>query len=222
MRKVLRLSMTGEERNPGTSGPGDLRGRSDQREATAEVASIAEILRPRSVAVVGAGRYPGNVGHEVVRSLLIGDFSGTVYPVNLSARAVCGVPAPAVPVGPVWRGISALPSGRRASEADGMSVKFRRASVTGRGAAPAQPPGAYLIDWRAARRAGRACCCPARPVVIAVMPRSAARPHETDLLLCGHHYRASRLVLAAVGATVVGIDGTPVAGGAWPPVLSGV
>ena len=65
----------------------------DRREATAEVASIAAILQPRSIAVVGAGRHPGNVGHEVLRSLLVGDFSGTVYPVNPSARAVCGVPA---------------------------------------------------------------------------------------------------------------------------------
>jgi acyl-CoA synthetase (NDP forming)/GNAT superfamily N-acetyltransferase len=65
----------------------------DQREAMAEVASVAAILRPRSIAVVGAGRRPGSVGHQVVRALLAGDFSGTVYPVNLSARAVCGVPA---------------------------------------------------------------------------------------------------------------------------------
>jgi len=65
----------------------------DEREATTEVASIAAILRPRSIAVIGAGRRPGNLGHEVVRSLLTGDFSGTVYPVNPSARAVCGVPA---------------------------------------------------------------------------------------------------------------------------------
>jgi acyl-CoA synthetase (NDP forming)/GNAT superfamily N-acetyltransferase len=65
----------------------------DQREAVAEVASIASVLRPRSIAVVGAGRHPANVGHQVVRSLLVGDFSGTVYPVNPAARAVCGVPA---------------------------------------------------------------------------------------------------------------------------------
>jgi acyl-CoA synthetase (NDP forming)/GNAT superfamily N-acetyltransferase len=65
----------------------------DKREAIAEVASIAAILQPHSIAVVGAGRHPGNVGHEVLRSLLVGDFSGTVYPVNPSARAVCGVPA---------------------------------------------------------------------------------------------------------------------------------
>jgi acyl-CoA synthetase (NDP forming)/GNAT superfamily N-acetyltransferase len=71
----------------------EFRASCDRREAIAEVASIAAILRPRSIAVVGAGRHPGNVGHEVVRSLLVGDFSGTVYPVNPSARAVCGVPA---------------------------------------------------------------------------------------------------------------------------------
>jgi len=71
----------------------EYRASCDEREATAEVASISAILRPRSIAVIGAGRHPGNVGHEVVRSLLAGDFSGSVYPVNPSARAVCGVPA---------------------------------------------------------------------------------------------------------------------------------
>src|ERR1017187_3632086 len=40
-----------------------------------------------------SGTAPGNVGHQVVRALLAGDFSGTVYPVNPAARAVCGVPA---------------------------------------------------------------------------------------------------------------------------------
>ena len=65
----------------------------DRGEAAAEVASVAAVLRPRSIAVVGAGRHPGNVGHQVVRSLLVGDFSGTVYPVNPRARAICGVPA---------------------------------------------------------------------------------------------------------------------------------
>lgn len=49
---------------------------------------------------------------------------------------------------------------------------------------------------------GPACCCPANPVVRAVMPATGARPHETELLLCGHHYRVSRQALAAAGATV--------------------
>jgi acyl-CoA synthetase (NDP forming) len=54
---------------------------------------MASILCPHSIAVVGAGRRLSNVGHQVVRSLLAGDFSGTVYPVNPTARAICGVPA---------------------------------------------------------------------------------------------------------------------------------
>jgi len=48
----------------------------------------------------------------------------------------------------------------------------------------------------------RACCCPARPVVRVIMPPIPGRPHAVDLLLCGHHYRISRHVLAAAGATV--------------------
>lgn len=42
------------------------------------------------------------------------------------------------------------------------------------------------------------------------MPPSADRPHQTDLLLCGHHYRASKRALAAAGAVVAEI-GEP-----WP------
>jgi hypothetical protein len=49
---------------------------------------------------------------------------------------------------------------------------------------------------------GQACCCVARAVVRVVMPPTAARPHETELLLCGHHYRVSRAALAAARAAV--------------------
>ena len=47
-----------------------------------------------------------------------------------------------------------------------------------------------------------ACCCPAWAMVQVIMPATPARPRETDLLLCGHHYRASRTALAAAGAVV--------------------
>lgn len=68
----------------------------------------------------------------------------------------------------------------------------------------------HPIDVSAARRADRACCCTAKPAVIALMPATADRPHETDLLLCGHHYRVSRRALAAAGAVVAEI-GEPAA-----------
>ena len=60
--------------------------------------------------------------------------------------------------------------------------------------------------------AERACCCPARPVVKAVMPATARRPDQADLLLCGHHYRASYAALLAAGAAVYDDKGVLTAG----------
>ncbi len=62
--------------------------------------------------------------------------------------------------------------------------------------------------------AGRACCCPARPVVTVVMPPTPARPHPVDLLLCGHHYRVCRAAVTAAGATVYDELGIPIRVGA--------
>ncbi len=64
----------------------------ERRAWTAGMHSIARILRPRSVAVVGAGRDPVNIGHAVVRNLISGGFTGPVYPVNPNAVAIEGVP----------------------------------------------------------------------------------------------------------------------------------
>jgi len=83
-------------------------------------------------------------------------------------------------------------------------------------------PGAELVDWDAVRRARRACCCLATPAVVAVMPPAAGRPHHTDLLLCGHHYRAGRPALAAAGAVVMSIHGEPVGDSTWPLALERV
>jgi hypothetical protein len=62
--------------------------------------------------------------------------------------------------------------------------------------------------------ADRACCCPARPVVTVIMPPAPGRPHPVDLLLCGHHFRASQAALTAAGAAVYDDTGALVAGGA--------
>lgn len=55
--------------------------------------SLGPILRPRSVAVVGASRTAGTIGHEIVAALVRNGFTGPVYPVNPGARAICAVPA---------------------------------------------------------------------------------------------------------------------------------
>jgi acetyl coenzyme A synthetase (ADP forming)-like protein len=65
----------------------------EEREHEAEAQSMARLLRPRSVAVVGAGREPGGVGRAILANLLAGDFNGPVYPVHPTAAHIGGVPA---------------------------------------------------------------------------------------------------------------------------------
>ncbi len=63
------------------------------RERLAEARSMTRLLAPRSIAVVGAGRRRGTIGHEIFRNLIRGDFEGPVYPVNASATSVAAVRA---------------------------------------------------------------------------------------------------------------------------------
>ncbi|MFI6181151.1 GNAT family N-acetyltransferase [Nonomuraea sp. NPDC051191] len=63
------------------------------REHRAESRSIARLLAPGSVAVIGASREPGGVGQTVLRNLLAADFTGPVFPVHRQVRAVAGVRA---------------------------------------------------------------------------------------------------------------------------------
>jgi acyl-CoA synthetase (NDP forming)/GNAT superfamily N-acetyltransferase len=132
----------------------------DEREAIAEVASTSAILRPRIVAVVGAGRTSGGAGHEVVRSILAGDFSGTVYPVNPSARSICGVRAFAslssIPE-PVDLAIIALPAHLVAGVLEEAAAKGVRAvTVISAGFAETGSSGAHVETklLKVARRNG--------------------------------------------------------------------
>jgi hypothetical protein len=79
---------------------------------------------------------------------------------------------------------------------------------------PACPP---LDDAIPAREAlvGSADCCLAKATVRVTMPPTAARPHQSDLLLCGHHYRVSRPALAAANAVVRTLPGTSDDIAAW-------
>jgi acyl-CoA synthetase (NDP forming)/GNAT superfamily N-acetyltransferase len=63
------------------------------REHRAEARSIARLLAPGSVAVIGASREPGGVGHTVLRNLLAADFNGPIYPVHREVRSMAGVRA---------------------------------------------------------------------------------------------------------------------------------
>jgi acetyl coenzyme A synthetase (ADP forming)-like protein len=65
----------------------------EAREHRAESASVARVLTPRSVAVIGASRKSGTVGHQALLNLLAGGFAGPVYPINPLAEYVANVKA---------------------------------------------------------------------------------------------------------------------------------
>ena len=61
------------------------------RERSADVASLRHLLEPSSVAVVGASRKPGRVGHAILRNVVSAGFAGRVFAVNPHAKSVLGV-----------------------------------------------------------------------------------------------------------------------------------
>lgn len=58
-----------------------------------EISNLNNLLKPGSVAVVGASTTPGKIGYTVVENLLKGKYEGKIYPINPSAEEVLGVPA---------------------------------------------------------------------------------------------------------------------------------
>ncbi len=65
----------------------------DARRHVAASASLDPLFQPKSVAVIGASRRPGTIGHEIFRNLLSGGFAGPVYPINPAAHQVASVRA---------------------------------------------------------------------------------------------------------------------------------
>jgi acetyl coenzyme A synthetase (ADP forming)-like protein len=63
--------------------------------------ALDPILKPTSIAVVGASRHAGTIGHQIVANLVRHGFSGPVYPVNRAARSINAMHA--------WPSVSALP-----------------------------------------------------------------------------------------------------------------
>ena len=63
------------------------------REHRAEFRSVAAMLAPRSVVLLGASRRPGTVGHRLLLDLLEADFAGPLHVVHPEADEVLGVRA---------------------------------------------------------------------------------------------------------------------------------
>ena len=49
------------------------------------------LLKPESIAVIGASRTPGKVGYEILDNIVKGGYKGVIVPVNPSSDEVCGV-----------------------------------------------------------------------------------------------------------------------------------
>lgn len=62
---------------------------------------LEALLRPKSIAVIGASVKPQRAGYLMMRNLLEGNFSGPILPVTPQYKAVCGVLA--------WRDVASLP-----------------------------------------------------------------------------------------------------------------
>ena len=53
---------------------------------------LTHLLAPRSIAVIGASRHPKKIGHIVLKNLIAGKFTGTLYPINPETTTVVGLP----------------------------------------------------------------------------------------------------------------------------------
>ncbi len=52
---------------------------------------LTGLLRPKSVAIVGASTTPGKIGHTVVKNLIESGYQGGIYPINPSADEILGL-----------------------------------------------------------------------------------------------------------------------------------
>jgi hypothetical protein len=106
-----------------------------------------------------------------------------------------------------------------------MNAKFSPSPATENDLAVPLGPDDAIVPG-SSRVPDRACCCASKAAVQVIMLPSAARPHTTDLLLCGHHYLVSRRALAATDATIGQLPDVPSDVADWldlgqPPACAG-
>ncbi|AGF79136.1 acyl-CoA synthetase (NDP forming) [Desulfocapsa sulfexigens DSM 10523] len=54
--------------------------------------SIDTLFNPKSVAVVGASRTDGKIGHTILANIIRGGFQGAIIPINPAAKEILGLP----------------------------------------------------------------------------------------------------------------------------------
>ncbi len=118
----------------------------EERGHLAEARSVGRLLAPHSVAVIGAGRSAGGLGHQVVLNLVAAGFAGPVYPVNPAADQVAGVPAYASVLdihAPVDQAVIAVPAPAvSAAVLDCARARVQSLVIVSSGFSDAGPDGA--------------------------------------------------------------------------------
>ncbi|MDF1614740.1 acetate--CoA ligase family protein [Desulfurivibrio dismutans] len=56
------------------------------------MSELSALLYPQTVAVIGASRTPGKVGHDILANLTAGGFTGRLLPINPAAKEILGLP----------------------------------------------------------------------------------------------------------------------------------
>ena len=57
--------------------------------------SMTKLMRPASIAVIGASQETGKIGNSIMRNLIEGGYQGRIHPVNPRAKEVLGIPCSA-------------------------------------------------------------------------------------------------------------------------------
>ena len=181
---------------------------------------LESLLRPRAIAVVGASRSPGKVGHELLANLLKSGFKGKIVPVNPRGEKILGLDCVAglgdsaekidlgliaVP-GPSVKGavddclaagagaIVVITAGFKEVGAEGAARERELASrCTSRGARLLGPNCLGLINAHHAMNASFASQMP-RPGAISVFSQSGALCTAILDLAAGRHLGLAKLI----------------------------
>lgn len=98
----------------------------------AERGDLTALLKPRSVAIIGASNDPGRIGGRPLRYLIDLGYAGRIYPVNPGRESVQGLPSyanvSAIP-GPVDLAIIAIPAEKAIASLEECAAKGVRAAV---------------------------------------------------------------------------------------------
>jgi acetyltransferase len=52
---------------------------------------LESFFEPKSVAVIGASREQGKLGHEILNNIIKAGFAGKIYPINPKADEILGL-----------------------------------------------------------------------------------------------------------------------------------